>query len=66
MAADIKRYKQVTKADVNRVYQTYLKGKHAVLMSVVPKGQAAMMAKADNFPGQNQILAVYPPQKPKI
>jgi len=49
IAADIARYNAVTKADVNRVYQTYLKGKHAVLMSVVPKGKAQLIARADNF-----------------
>jgi len=49
VAADIKRYQQVSKADVLRVYQTYLKNKHAVVMSVVPKGQANMVAKADTF-----------------
>lgn len=49
IAADIARYNAVTKEDVNRVYQTYLKGKHAVLMSVVPKGQKQLIAKADNF-----------------
>ncbi len=49
IAADIARYNAVTKEDVNRVYQTYLKGKHAVLMSVVPKGQKKLIARADNF-----------------
>jgi zinc protease len=49
IAADIARYNAVTKADVNRVYQTYLKGKHAVLMSVVPKGKQQLIARADNF-----------------
>ena len=29
----------VTEADIMRVYNTYLKGKHAVMTSVVPKGQ---------------------------
>jgi zinc protease len=39
----------LTKADVLRVYNQYIKGKKAVILSVVPKGQAAAVAKADNF-----------------
>lgn len=49
IAADLARYQNVTKADVERVYQQYLKGKAAVIMSVVPKGQRQLIAKADNF-----------------
>jgi len=49
VASDIARYNAVTKADVQRVYNQYIKGKHAVLMSVVPKGQQALIARADNF-----------------
>ena len=48
-AADLARYQRVTKADVERVYQQYLKGKAAVVMSVVPKGQRQLIARADNF-----------------
>ncbi len=48
-AADLARYRSVSKADVMRVYQQYLKGKPAVIMSVVPKGQRQLIAKADNF-----------------
>lgn len=49
IADDIARYNAVTKADVLRVYHQYIKGKHAVLMSVVPKGKTEMIARADNF-----------------
>lgn len=49
IAADLARYQNVSKADVERVYQQYLKGKAAVIMSVVPKGQRQLIAKADNF-----------------
>jgi len=48
-SAEIKRYSNVTKADVERVYQQYLQGKAAVVMSVVPKGQPQLVARADNF-----------------
>ncbi|MDB5263282.1 MAG: peptidase [Adhaeribacter sp.] len=46
---DLKRYKAVTKADVMRVYNQYLKGKKAVILSVVPNGKPEMVAKADNY-----------------
>ncbi|MDX5438361.1 MAG: insulinase family protein, partial [Pontibacter sp.] len=46
---EIKRINSVTKEDVMRVYNQYIKGKHAVILSVVPKGKADMIAKADNY-----------------
>lgn len=46
---DIARYSSVTKADVMRVYQQYIKGKHGVIMSVVPNGKLDMIAAKDNF-----------------
>ena len=46
---DIARYADVTKADVMRVYRKYIKDKHGVIMSVVPKGQTALVAAKDNF-----------------
>ncbi len=47
--ADIARYEGVTKDDVVRVYETYLKGKPAVIMSVVPTGKLDGIAHADTF-----------------
>ncbi len=47
--AQVTRYNQVTKADVMRVYQKYIKGKGAVILSIYPKGQKQLIAKADNF-----------------
>lgn len=49
VADDIARYNAVTKVDVLRVYNQYIKDKHAVLMSVVPKGKTEQIARADNF-----------------
>lgn len=40
---------KVTKEDVMRVYNTYIKGKHAVVMSCVPKGKSVLIAKADTW-----------------
>lgn len=45
----IKMYQAVTKEDVMRVYNEYIKGKHAVYLSVLPKGQDKMIAAADNY-----------------
>ena len=46
---DIERYEAVQKADVMRVYEKYIKGKSAVIMSIVPKGQAGMIAQEDTW-----------------
>jgi zinc protease len=46
---ELKALRALTKADVQRVYNQYLKGKKAVVLSVVPKGSNALVAKADNF-----------------
>ncbi|OKL39582.1 M16 family metallopeptidase [Pontibacter flavimaris] len=46
---EIKRIQSVTKEDVQRVYNQYIKGKPAVILSVVPKGKAELLAKADNY-----------------
>ena len=45
----VARYNKVTKADVLRVYQKYIKGNGAAVLSVYPKGQKQVIAKADNF-----------------
>ncbi|QSX34781.1 insulinase family protein [Shewanella avicenniae] len=54
---DLKRYGAVTKADVMRVYNQYIKGKPSVVLSVVPKGGNALIAAADNFKPTNPAVA---------
>jgi len=60
---DIARYNAVTKEDVMRVYKKYIKDQHAVIMSVVPKGQLSAIAASDNFvpparsTGENNAVA---------
>ncbi len=49
MTEEWKRVHALTKADVVRVYNQYLKGKNAVILSVYPKGQANAVAAADNY-----------------
>ena len=46
---DIARYEGVTKEDVMRVYKKYIKDKHAVIMSIVPKGQPEAIIKPDTW-----------------
>lgn len=48
-AQQVARYNNVTKADVMRVYQKYIKGKGAAILSIYPNGQKQVIAKADNF-----------------
>jgi zinc protease len=45
----VTRYNKVTKADVMRVFKQYIQGKGAAVLSIVPHGQEALMAKANNF-----------------
>ncbi len=42
-------YNKVTKEDVMRVYNKYIKNKAAVVLSVLPKGQEKLIAGPDNF-----------------
>ena len=53
---DIARYANVTKADVMRVFKKYIKNKHGVIMSIVPKGQKNLVAAADNFIPAERII----------
>jgi zinc protease len=46
---DIARYENVTKDDVMRVYKAYIKDQHSVVMSIVQKGQAETIARADTW-----------------
>ena len=41
--------KALTKADVQRAYDKYLRGKHAVILSVLPKTGGVTAAKPDNY-----------------
>jgi zinc protease len=49
LTKQLQAHRAVTKADVMRVYNQYLKGKKAVILSVVPNGKPEMVAKADNY-----------------
>ena len=46
---DIERYESVTKKDVIRVYNKYIKNKPSVIMSIVPEGQKDKVASSDTW-----------------
>lgn len=46
---DMARYQNVTKEDVIRVYEKYIKGKGAVILSVMPKETELSAAAEDNY-----------------
>ena len=56
ISEEMKRYQSVTKADIMRVYNTYIKGKHAVILSVYPKGKSEMVASKDNYTTPSRLI----------
>lgn len=58
---DLKRYQNVTKADVMRVYEQYIKGQKAVIMSIVPKGAKQLIAHEDTYTAKPRTLPDYAP-----
>ena len=49
LVVEQRRLRALIPADVQRVFNQYIAGKHAVILSVVPKGQPELVAHADNF-----------------
>ncbi|WP_240773215.1 pitrilysin family protein [Pontibacter sp. SGAir0037] len=49
LAKQLQAHNAVTKEDVMRVYNKYIKGKYSVILSVVPKGKPELVAKVDNY-----------------
>jgi zinc protease len=56
----MKMYQSVTKEDVMRVYNKYIKYKHSVTVSVLPKGQDKMIVGDNNYTVDNTHYT--PPQ----
>jgi zinc protease len=57
MNTDLNNYLQVTKEDVWRVYNQYVKGKNSVLLSIVPLGKADLAAPDSSlYPLQEEAL----------
>ncbi len=61
MAEEVLRYEAVTEADVMRVYRQYIKGRPAVILSVVPEGQGGAVAREDNWQRYERTIPEYPP-----
>ena len=61
IGADIARYENVTKADVVRVYNQYIKNKPAVIMSIVPKGKLDMIVKPDTWERYERVIPASEP-----
>lgn len=59
ITADIARYENVSKEDVVRVYEKYIKSKPAVIMSIVPKGQPDAIAAPDTWDRYERKLPSY-------
>lgn len=49
IAKELERYQKITREDVMRVYEKYIKNKPAVVLSVLPRGQNMSKARPDNF-----------------
>lgn len=49
LSTETERYNSVTKEDVIRVYNKYIKNKPAVILSVCPKGKSSVAARPDNY-----------------
>jgi zinc protease len=49
IAKDMERYQNVTREDVMRVYNKYIKNKPAVVLSILPKDQNMTKARPDNY-----------------
>jgi zinc protease len=56
LKTEIEQYLKVTKADVMRVYNQYIKGKNAVILSCVPKGKGDLKAHDDTWKMYNRTI----------
>ncbi|HQQ94815.1 MAG TPA: pitrilysin family protein [Bacteroidia bacterium] len=59
---EYKRYMSITKEDVMRVYQNYIKNKAAVILSCLPKGKSDLKAAADNWSMYNRKIEQESPE----
>ena len=54
---DIERYANVSKDDVVRAFKEYIEDRPAVILSIVPNGQAELAAQPQNFDYRSMALA---------
>ena len=62
ISKDLERYSKVTKEDVMRVYNTYIKDKHAVVISVYPTEHSSIVKKDNYTPPTRNLNAVESPE----
>jgi len=62
LSKDIERYSKVTKEDVMRVYNTYIKNKYAVVLSVYPIDNSSLVKKDNYTPPSRNLNAVESPE----
>ena len=56
IGADIERYLSVSTEDVKRVFNDYIEGKPAVILSVVPNGAVQLAAAEQNFDAPERAI----------
>ncbi len=56
IGAEIKRYLGVQAEDVKRVFNKYIQGKPAVILSIVPNGSVELAAAEQNFEAPERII----------
>lgn len=62
ISKDFERYSKITKEDVMRVYNTYIKDKHAVILSVYPTDHTSLVKKDNYTPPTRNLNAVESPE----
>lgn len=62
ISKDIERYSKVTKQDVMRVYNTYIKDKHAVVISVYPTDNSSLVKKDNYIPPSRNLNTIESPE----
>ena len=57
MSSELQKVLDVNMDDINRVYETYIKGQHYVMTSFVPKGSVELVADGSNlFPIKEEVI----------
>ncbi|TND08734.1 MAG: zinc protease [Bacteroidetes bacterium] len=59
---EMETYQKITKEDVMRVYNKYIKGKPAVYLSVYPKGKSNLKLRDDNFKMYERMIEQESPE----
>lgn len=66
ISKDYNRYNKITKNDIIRVFDQYIKGQKALILSVYPKGKKEIIAAADNHKAGGDTVVVKNPEMDKL